>query len=296
MARSNLQSTRYHLQTLLKSRGPFGLYRGFMVSNFTSLPAYGVYMGCYTWTKDNLTSHSSLSSLYGPFIAGFVADAASIALYVPGDVVVQRLQIHNSPYTGFFDACNKIAREEGLKGFYRGFGATFLTSGVASAVWWLIYENVKERLYEGQSNEQLERERNASKKSLWSALVEVNRLPQLGAGYVAGSLTSALINPLDVVKTRLQVQDAFQVTYSPLSATQPQSIISKPSLEAANACAVTPRRYRNVFHGLYRLYADEGMKGMFRGVMPKLLSRGPLSALSSLLYEMTLFLSRKQND
>ena len=49
-------------------------------------------------------------------------------------------------------------------------------------------------------------------------------------------------------------------------------------------------------HGLYRIWIDEGMRGYWRGIMPKLLSRGPLSAMSSLLYEVVLHLSKGQPE
>lgn len=315
-SRKPFESTRYHLHKLLKHRGFGGLYRGFMTSNLTALPAYGVYMGMYTWTKDTLgynSSAPSLASLYAPLVAGFVADAASVALYVPGDVVVQRLQIHNSPYTGFFDACVKIANTDGIKGFYQGFGATFLTSGVASALWWLIYENSKTAMYKMGIAEKSYKQNNdntsvhsssssssssPSASSLWLALTEVNRVPQFLSGFIAGTLTSTAVNPLDVVKTRLQVQDAHRQTYSPLAATDSNAATKATKAPAANSATRftgAPVRYKNVFHGLYRLYQDEGMRGYFRGVVPKLISRGPLSAFSSILYELTLYLSRKES-
>jgi hypothetical protein len=120
-----------------------------------------------------------------------------------------------------------------------------------------------------QNQDQDQDDRRLTKsKTLWQSITEVNRLPQVGAGFIAGTMTSTIINPLDVVKTRLQVQDS-----QPLAQTQ-------------------KIRYRNILHGLIQLYYEEGVRGYFRGLVPKLLSRGPLSALSSLLYEIVLHLSR----
>jgi hypothetical protein len=36
-----------------------------------------------------------------------------------------------------------IYKYEGLKGFYRGFGATVLTYAPSSAIWWMVYERCK---------------------------------------------------------------------------------------------------------------------------------------------------------
>lgn len=69
-----LQSFRYHLSTTLSkspnSKAP-SLFRGFWFSNLTSIPAYGLYLGVYISTKDQLSASTNLSArFYAPFIAG----------------------------------------------------------------------------------------------------------------------------------------------------------------------------------------------------------------------------------
>lgn len=238
-----------------------------------------------------------------------------VSLFSSGDVVVQRLQLKDSPYSSFTDACVKIYKTDGMTGFFRGFGATFVTSGIASAVWWAIYENVKNEMYVTiDRKERLEKSlvapaeaaaaaaatataaaaADASTPTLWSQLTSVNRGPQVMAGFIAGTITSVLVNPLDVVKTRLQVQD----TYGKAAHDAAQKAASSAGAAAvagpaaAAATSGDPNRYRNMFHGLYRIYVDEGVRGYWRGVMPKLVSRGPLSAMSSLLYEVVMHLSK----
>ena len=286
-----LESASRHLRGALAKGGIRGVYKGFVSSSVVTLPAYGVYSGVYTWAKEQIglthnsttspdsfaARHPVLLSYAAPFVAGLVADIASISLYVPGDVIVQRLQLPNSPYTSFVDATVKIYQREGVAGFYRGFGATFVTSAIASAVWWLAYEKSKERLYSWDERRRQGKEQTAKVEhrpgSLWAALTEVNRTPQLAAGFIAGTVTSSLINPLDVVKTRLQVQD---------------------STHPASGGKAAKGRYRNFLHGLRQVYVEEGMRGYVRGLVPKLVSRGPLSAMSSLMYELVLYLSRNE--
>ena len=287
------ESANRHIRAALAKGGIRGLYRGFASSSVVTLPAYGVYSGSYTWAKERigLTHNSDMSpdsfaarhpvfiSFAAPFLAGLISDIASISLYVPGDVIVQRLQLPNSPYKSFMDASVQIYRREGIAGFYRGFGATFVTSAIASAVWWLVYEQSKERLYKWDEQRRQGREETVKVEhrpgSVWAALTEVNRTPQLAAGFIAGTVTSSLINPLDVVKTRLQVQDSTHPT---------------------SGGKAVKGRYRNFFHGLRQVYVEEGMRGYVRGLVPKLVSRGPLSAMSSLMYELVLTLSRKDQE
>lgn len=179
-------------------------------------------------------------------------------------MIVQRLQVANSPYKSSFDAIRKIYLNEGMKGYYRGLGATFIVSMLASSLWWMSYENIKSLLYRPSVLPYFVLSKSSDEKSL-----DVHRLPQVTAGFIAGTVTSACVNPLDVVKTRIQTQNI-----NPIGTTGTTVI------------------YRNMFHGLQCLWREEGINGLMRGVLPKLMSRGPLSAISALVFELVLYYSR----
>ena len=78
-------------------------------------------------------------------------------MFVPVDVVKERLQVQiqtplGNPgtglvkglpmYNGSLDALIQICRHEGLKGIYKGYGATLLTYGPFSALYFFLYEEV----------------------------------------------------------------------------------------------------------------------------------------------------------
>ena len=61
----------------------------------------------------------------------------------PLDTMKARLQVQTSSkadYSGFIDAVRQTATKEGIKGFYRGFGVTFLGSMPASCIYFTCYE------------------------------------------------------------------------------------------------------------------------------------------------------------
>jgi hypothetical protein len=70
---------------------------------------------------------------------------------VPVDVVQQRLQIQGpykpAAYRGAVHAVRRIYGEEGLRGLYRGTGATVLGYVPAAAIWWSVYEVCKDLIY-----------------------------------------------------------------------------------------------------------------------------------------------------
>jgi Mitochondrial carrier protein len=85
----------------------------------------------------------------------------SCVVFVPVDVVKERLQVQIQTtsghpgastgvagglpmYNGSLDALIQICRHEGLKGIYKGYGATLLTYGPFSALYFFLYEEVIE--------------------------------------------------------------------------------------------------------------------------------------------------------
>lgn len=72
-------------------------------------------------------------------------------------------------------------------------------------------------------------------------------------------MASAVTSPLDMVKLRMQVR------YS--------------------AEGAASRRYSGMLDGLYRTYVTEGMRGLFRGTLSRVLFHTPSTALTMALFE-----------
>jgi len=97
-------------------------------------------------------------------------------------------------YSSTLDAIKTIARTEGFRGIYRGYGATLASFGPYSAFYLSGYD--------------------VCKKYLGKALeLDGHSLPfwgYLSCGGVAGGCAAFLTNPLDMAKLRLQVQRGKQ--------------------------------------------------------------------------------------
>ncbi|KAK3189304.1 hypothetical protein Dsin_028865 [Dipteronia sinensis] len=129
--------------------------------------------------------------------AGAAAGAIAATFVCPLDVIKTRLQVHGLPEgaqscrTGsiIVTSLQNIVKNEGLKGLYRGLSPTILALLPNWAVYFTVYERLKDLLHShGHGSNQL--------------TVGENMLAAAGAG-VATSITT---NPLWVVKTRLQTQ------------------------------------------------------------------------------------------
>ncbi|ELR16895.1 carrier superfamily protein [Acanthamoeba castellanii str. Neff] len=176
--------------------GVRGMYRGF-VASAAALPSFGVYFLSYNYAKDKLqalndrhtTNTEHRTAMWVAASAACVADVASAGLLCPVEVVVQRLQIaglNQTSYASGLDTTLRIWKEEGFRGYYRGFGAMLLTYIPGSVVW-----------------QQQQHQGGGGRDEL---VVGQHQLAQILGGLVAGAMTVVVTNPLDVVKTRLQTQ------------------------------------------------------------------------------------------
>lgn len=77
------------------------------------------------------------------------AEAVACILFVPVDVVKERRQVQANmgtfKYKSDGDAIRQILKIEGARGLYRAYGATVMSFGPFSALYFLFYEKFKEK-------------------------------------------------------------------------------------------------------------------------------------------------------
>ena len=87
-------------------------------------PAHALYFATYEVAKQALGVQRSNHAPLSTAAAGAMATVVNDALMTPGDVVKQRLQLANSPYSGMMDCIVKTYRYEGLSAFFRSYKLT----------------------------------------------------------------------------------------------------------------------------------------------------------------------------
>jgi len=133
--------------------GAGGLYRGLTAALIGGVPATCLYLSSYELSKKTLSStpviQDSPFAVY--FVSGILAEGVSCSVFVPTDVIKERLQVQGSAspykYKGSFDALRQIMSQEGLRGLYKGYGASLLSFGPFSALYFVFYEGLKKKLH-----------------------------------------------------------------------------------------------------------------------------------------------------
>ena len=288
------------MRQTFRAEGLRGLYRGFGVTVVGSAPATCLYLTSYDASKQVLNENFFKGNDFlAHFTAGMLAEIFSCVLWVPIDVTKERLQIQEgcvqqsqqhherrgmtTNYRGSYDALRTIVRTEGLRGIYKGYGATVASFGPFSAFYFMFYEQIKKTTmstYYGEEKEKKEKKekRKKRKKSGGVDLEEMDHhqrdppfwLHMLNSS-TASMLASFVTNPLDLVKLRLQVQRSGG-----------RQIASK---EEGAVLIHTWGTYTGMIDGLRQIVANEGMVGLFRGVGARMAFHGPSMAITIACYE-----------
>ena len=185
--------------------------------------------------------------------AGSVAGMASKTILQPLDLIKVRLQVQDgrgpNEYRGMFDAIQKVVRNEGALGLYRGLLPNLMSAGVSWGTYFFTYNKFKE-IFKARLRASLPPERQSA--------AQLGPLTHLLCAAASGCIATTLTNPIVMVKTRLQLQ-------------------GKEPYSAA-------RQYTGTFDAFTRIVRDEGFFALYRGLGPSLVlvSNG---ALQFMCYE-----------
>ncbi|XP_033328046.1 uncoupling protein Bmcp mitochondrial [Megalopta genalis] len=180
-----------------------------------------------------------------PFVYGGLASIIAELGTFPLDTTKTRLQIQGQKfdkryahlkYSGMTDALVQISKEEGFKALYSGISSAILRQATYGTIKFGTYYSLKQ---------------TAMEKWETDDLVVIS----IVCGAVAGAISSAIANPTDVVKVRMQVT-GFDSNLS--------------------------------LYGCFRdVYRHEGIRGLWKGVGPTAQRAAVIAAVELPIYDYT---------
>ncbi|CAD2216633.1 mitochondrial carrier protein [Angomonas deanei] len=266
-------------KAIWRGEGMKGFYRGIGVTTLGAAPGVALYLTSYDYlSRYWLGRQAAYEELPSPTLfqscvrhtpkevvyltCGFGAEAVSCLFWVPIDVTKERLQSQppslKNRYRNSLDALRVIHRHEGVLGLYKGYLSTLGSFGPFSAIYFVTYEFLQKRLR--QLSDGSDASESTSTSFLYATL----------SGGAANTFASLCTNPLELVKTRLQVQRAV--------------------LGDHKASAVSSKlfhyHYTGLVDGLVHIAKEEGVRGLWRGVWCRAAFTAPNAALTMSFYEV----------
>ncbi|KAH7159614.1 mitochondrial carrier domain-containing protein [Dactylonectria estremocensis] len=176
---------------ILRSEGASGLYRGLSAGLLRQLTYGSTRFAIYESIKQQSARRNNEPVPMSILLAGSTFSGTCGALVGnPADIANVRMQNDRSlpaqqrqNYTTVFDVLARIAKQDGLRGYFRGVLPNCIRAGAMTGCQLSCYDGIKEALI---ANTELE-----------------DRMPtQLLASLLAGLIATTVCSPIDVIKTR----------------------------------------------------------------------------------------------
>ncbi|KAI3471197.1 hypothetical protein Pfo_027860 [Paulownia fortunei] len=255
---------------IIRQEGFSALWRGTNAGLALAVPTVGIYLPCYDIFCHRLEEFTAQNAPgltpYAPLVAGSLARSIACTSCYPIELARTRMQAFKHAHGDkrppgvwrtLVDVISQVKSTTSFNNslpsyrvLWTGLGAQLARDVPFSAICWSTLEPVRRRL-------------------LGLVGDEANAVSVLGAnfsaGFVAGSLAAAATCPLDVAKTRRQIEK-----------------------DPTRALKMTTR------HTLLEVWRDGGMKGLFTGVGPRVGRAGPSVGIVVSFYEVVKYILHHQ--
>ncbi|XP_064490348.1 dicarboxylate carrier SLC25A8-like [Ornithodoros turicata] len=191
------------IATIAKKEGPRCLYNGLVPGLQRQACFATVRIGLYDGVRDSYTRvllkpNSSGASVLGVrILAGITTGGLAVVCAQPTDVVKVRMQAQSgrapARYASSFQAYKMIARDEGMRGLYKGTLPNIARNAIVNAAELVCYDSIKEQI-------------------LNADLMSDNMPCHFVSAFAAGFCATVVASPVDVVKTRFMNSGKGQYT------------------------------------------------------------------------------------
>ncbi|XP_021887543.1 mitochondrial carrier protein MTM1 isoform X2 [Carica papaya] len=268
-----MSSTKSFVRNKFMQEGFTRLWRGTNASLALAVPTVGIYLPCYdifrNLMEDFTNRNASVLTPYVPLVAGTVARSLACVTCYPVELARTRMQAFKETQRGAkppgvlktlvgvvnpVRSTNNVQSLQSYRILWTGLGAQLARDVPFSAICWSTLEPIRRKILSQMTDE-----------TTVSSVLAAN----FSAGFIAGSLSAAATCPLDVAKTRRQIET-----------------------DPARALEMTTRTT------LVEIWRDRGIKGLFTGIGPRVARTGPSVGIVVSFYEVVKYAlhCRHQNN
>lgn len=194
------------------------------------------------------TKESSTTRLWSGAISGAIA---CVTCY-PLDLIRTRLVVQSSGYyRGIWHGLRRVCAEEGVLGLYKGLGMSLIVCVPSLAISFSVYGTMKQHIEQNYGRSSQFIDPFTGHLNAWGSCL---------AGAVSGTSASVILFPADVLRRRLQIKGA----------------------------SVHSGFFRSVWYELARILRADGVRGLYRGLLPEVLKVSPMVGIQFTIYESVI--------
>ncbi|ALC49552.1 Tyler, partial [Drosophila busckii] len=273
----NLSPVRGAMDAFLKiicGKGVGGLWSGLSPTLVSALPSTIIYFLTYEYLKQAINNiyyvmeprdpwqtsneiEKKMSKLptpcIVPMISGICARTVVVTAITPLEMVRIKMQSGYITYTELWQVLRSLIKSHGVLGLWRGWPPTVMRDAPFSGTYWAAYESMKRAF-------------NVSEPTFWFSFV---------AGAAAGALATLVTMPFDLITTHTQIELGQDVLYSD----------NKGASNASATASTSAPARQSVFGRLSNIYRHQGVRGLYVGVMPRMLRVVPACAIMISAFE-----------
>ncbi|CAI5994663.1 unnamed protein product [Closterium sp. NIES-64] len=179
-------------------------------------------------------------------VAGGAAGLAATLLLYPFSAVGDHMSLQPGKYPGLRQALLGVAQQHGASQLFRGVVPKLASMVPASAINFLVFESLKD---------EIKRRRNGKDPSAAHILV---------AGAIAGAASTIVTHPFELCRREINM-----------------SLLPKHATPTGGHL-----EYNSLRHAMRGILRKEGVRGLYRGVLPSLIELVPATAIGFMVYEM----------
>jgi len=225
---------------VLQTDGVLGFWTGVTPSLWRTVPGIGLYFSSYHTISDIFTSDGRKMTSSQSLFVGTMSRVCAGTLLIPVTVVKTRWEAGGTQFqykgVGVFGSIKTILATEGVKGLTTGLIPTILRDAPYSGIYLMLYNKLKQMAA------------NSSEKGT------TNQTTNFVCGLLAGAMATIIVQPADVVKTRLQLNEG-------------RSSMTRET---------------------FAIYKKRGVGGFMVGVVPRVVRKSLMSALAWTVYEQAI--------
>ena len=218
--------------------GAKSLWSGLSPTLVFAVPSTVIYFTTYEQLRDKLGQRYPKSETAVALSAGALARIWACTIVSPLELIRTKMQSQRMAFYQVRQALAVTLHSEGIKGLWKGYSATILRDVPFSAIYWGMYENLRPKEFSFQQT--------------------------LIAGAISGAVASTVTLPMDVIKTRLQIELGEKIVGG--NGSNGNGVGRSVSL-------------------VKEIVRTQGTKGLFSGLVPRLIKVAPACAIMISSYE-----------